>query len=161
MALTVGLLPWLPLNQPASFAGYEFDALSRVDSTLDEDVAVTLTAVASTFTDTFGATDPILMWPSSEGDRPTFGEPDVESAQTTVRLLAVVALISNDYFSHFSQPATATNFTLVFQRFEPGNDFFSIISRRREGQTLSGGHTFSDTRFTRPPSAPSSATVGR
>ena len=160
MALTVGLLPWLPLNHRVSFAEYHFDALSRVAGTLDEDVAATLTAVASTFTDTFGATDPILMWPLSEGDSPTFGEPDVDLAQTSARLLAVVALISNDYFSPVSEPATATNFTLVFQRFEPGNEFFSIVSRRREGQTLSGGHTFRDARFTRPTSAPSSATVG-
>ena len=159
MTLTAGLLPWLPLVHRVSFAAYEFDALSRVSGALNPDVATAVRAIASTFADTFGETDPILMWPSPEGDTPTFGEPDIESAQTAARLLAMVALVSNEYFSPASQPVTATNFTLIFQRFQPGNDFFSIVSRRREGQTLSGGHTFSDTRFTRPTSAPSSAFV--
>ena len=159
MTLTVGLLPWLPLVHRVSFAEYEFDALSQVSGALDPDVAAAVRAIASTFADTFAETDPILMWPSSEGETPTFGEPDIESAQTAARLLATVALVSNEYFSPASQPVTATNFILIFQRFQPGSDFFSIVSRRREGQTLSGGHTFSDSRFTRPTSAPSSATV--
>jgi hypothetical protein len=156
--LTAGLLPWLSLDERVSFGGYWFEHLSRIASRLEDDVSATLSAVASTFVEPFGTIDPVAIWATSEGDLPSFSEPDVDRAHNATRLLSVVALISNEYFT-WSQPATASNFALVFQRFQPGRDSFALVSRRRDGETLSGGHTFGDTRFTRPLAAPSSPSI--
>lgn len=159
MSLTVGMLPWLPLSQRVTLCDYHFDMLSRLLPSFTPEITASLQAIAGTFADPFGRIDPAIAWPVADGASPTFQPPDVDVAHTSTRLLAVAALINNEYFSVFAQPATATNFTLIFQRFEVGNDFFSIVERRRDGQTLSGGYRFGEATFTRPLSAPSSALV--
>jgi hypothetical protein len=156
--VTVGLLPWLPLSGRVQFAGYTLEPVSELRPRLGRDVSSALEAIASTFVAPSGAVDPVIMWPDTEGHTPTFGDPNVDAAQTAARLLAVVAVVSNDYFTVIT-PATASNFAPVFQSFVPGHPFLSLVMRRRDGQTLSGGHTFEATRFTQPLAASSSARV--
>lgn len=140
MSMMVGILPWLPLARRVRFAGYMLEPVSGLRPRLGQDLASTLDAIASTFAAPSGSVDPVVMWPDTEGDTPTFGDADVDAAQTGARLLAVVAVVSNDYFT-FLTPATASNFALVFQSFVPGHPYLSLVTRRRDGQTLSGGHT--------------------
>lgn len=140
------VLPWLQLRRPVSFGGHRFEALSTVAPRLPVAERETVELIGRTFGP---EADPVICWPESEGESPTFGHPDATGVQEQVRLLTVAAIAGNKYFT-IGEPANAAHFEVVFQRFRPGDDFFAIERRRRDGRTLSGGHTYRETRFHRP-----------
>jgi hypothetical protein len=149
---TVGLLPWLPLQEPLAFGGVRFEPLSAVAPRLPTSEKESVRLVGATFG---RDADPGICWPETDGDVPTFAEPDVTAIHDRVRLLTVAAISGNEYFT-IDTPANAAHFEVVFQRFTPGAESFAIEHRRRDGQTLSGGHRYRETRFHRP-----QATFGR
>lgn len=152
--MTVVVLPWLAIDEQRTFGSYTIAPLEHVADQCDPKVAQTLRDIGSTFVAPEGPNDATVLWPNIEGTVPQFSAPDLDEVNLAVRSLAVGALVSNAFFTH-STPATTLNFDLIAQRFEPGAEFFSIETRRRDGSTLSGGHRFDSTRFTRPVAAPS------
>ena len=99
---------------------------------------------------TFGVdADPVMCWSCEEGRTPVFAEPDVPRTHDLVRLLAVAAIDANEYFQIWT-PTNGSHFELVFQRFTPGDEYFAIERRRRDGYNLSSGHRYDETRFHRP-----------
>lgn len=147
--LTVGLLPWLQLQERVALSDYQFEHLSDVFVRLPEDQRETLRLVA----DTFGSgADPVVCWPIADGEAPTFTQLDTARVHERVRMLAVAAIADNEYFT-WRTPANASHFEVVFQRFTPGARSLAIVSRRRDGESVSGGHDYEDTRFHRPQAA--------
>ena len=146
------LLPWLELPAPLSFAGLRLEPLSSVTGRLSAIDRTTAHLVGGTFGP---YADPAICWPEHDGEMPSFAEPDTARVHERLRLLTVAAIGGNRYFS-LDTPANAAHFEVVFQRFTPGAETFAIERRRRDGFTLSGGHTYRKTRFHRP-----QATFGR
>lgn len=151
---TVVLVPWLPLDEQLTFGPYNFTPLEELATRVQPDTAEMLRAIGQTFVGAAGPNLSSVMWPADEGECPTFKPPDLDEYNVAIRLLALGVLIENQFFSYFT-PATALNFELVVQRFEPGAESFAIETRRRDGDALSGGHRFDKSRFTRPVAAPS------
>lgn len=142
----IALLPWLQVHEPISFAGFSFEHLSSVAARVPASWRMTVQLIASTFGD---EADPVVCWACEEGRTPTFGQPDVSRMHDRVRLLAIAAMSKNQYFQVHT-PANSSHFELVIQCFTPGDEYFAIERRRRDGRTLSGGHRYNETRFHRP-----------
>jgi hypothetical protein len=140
------LLPWLELRGVVSFGGLRFEHLSSLASRLCVDDRETLELLAKTFGP---GVDPVVSWALEEGATPTFTAPDSDAIRHRVLLLAVAAIVANDYFQPFP-PANSSHFEVVFHRFAPGAESFSIEYRRRDGKTLSSGHRYDEVRFHRP-----------
>ncbi len=152
---TVVFLPWLPLKKPISFAQYSLAPTGIAVTHLDPDDACSVSAIASTFIE--ASEEPAqsaVIWKTHDSTCVTEQEIDLDEFIGATRLLGLAALIRADYFSILTPP-TALNFDVVAQRFTPGSKYFAIRTRRRDGNTSSGGHLYEKTRFTRPVAAPS------
>jgi hypothetical protein len=106
------LLPWLELRGAVSFGGLRFEHLSSLASRLCVDDRETLELLAKTFGP---GVDPVVSWALEGGATPTFTAPDSDAVRHRVRLLAVAAIVANDYF----QPFPASSSTAGCSSWEP------------------------------------------
>jgi hypothetical protein len=148
--LQVAIVPWLKLDGPITTGGRRIEPAAAVLPRLEYQRRERIGQVCSTFRNYDGLqADVSLLWPEPDGDIPALEAQDTAAVTEVLRLLAL-AVVSSERFFTDRTPINASHFEVVFQSFNLGSDYATLWTRRRDGETLSGGYRLAELRFTRP-----------
>ncbi len=152
-AQSICLLPWLRLDHEVAFGKVKISPFTLVRPVLEDATGETAAAIADIFRDRLGnPVEPSVCWFADRHPTAPLSEEDAEVLREHIDFGALAAIAANTYLSLRPQ-INATHFQHIYYRFEPGTKIVHVVTRRRDGDMLSGGWRIAGMRETLPSAA--------